>query len=301
MWSFLLAFLASLAASMSCLALSKTVHRGASVGGYLSIYFLISFLVSALLNGIFTTQVPLNGSIAVIGLLTGIFVIIMMIMMGKALQEGPSGLTFAFQNSGAILPAILLALIFKSPFGFILTPGNLLGMALVVGGLLFAAKGGLKGTLSKKWVFFAFFTFFLQATILTIYQWRCLLLDAALPSHIFIPFTCSEADDIWFMPSMFLSATTLQLIFFYFKERRWLTKVELFGGAMGGVANGLSTFFLLKATWVATGLGKAMLFPLFTVLVILLCNVSGKFFYKEKINWGANACCALGILVGMLF
>lgn len=41
-----------------------------------------------------------------------------------------------------------------------------------------------------------------------------------------------------------------------------------------------------------------MIFPIFSVTIILFCNLWGQWLYKEKVNWFANACCIGGILIG---
>ncbi|HXW60254.1 MAG TPA: hypothetical protein VEK06_01830, partial [Myxococcota bacterium] len=127
---FFFVLLAGGAASLASLALSKTLYRGATTSGYLLFHFFIGFLFTALLNGVFFSAIPFNWRVALVGCAVGLLTSVMMFMMGKALRNGPSGLTFAFQNSGAILPPLLLAFIFSKPFGFTLSAGNLVGMAL---------------------------------------------------------------------------------------------------------------------------------------------------------------------------
>ncbi len=301
-WSFLFVFLAGLCASISSLMMRRTLSsRHGTAGGYLSFYFLVSFLCAATLNSLFTFKQPWSPTMTLLGGLTGLLVIALMITMGLALGTGPSGLTFAFQNSGSILPPLLMALLFKSAFGFSISLGNIIGMLLVIGGLFWAARTKKTGVISKRWLTFALLTFFCQAIILSIFQWRCLLIEDNLPSHPLIPFRCLQSEDLWFMPAMFFSAWCFQLIYFFYSERRLLYKAEWIGGGVGGIANGLSTCFLLMATRMANSQEKVMLFPLFAVLVILLCNLYGRIIYRESVNWAANACCTAGIFVGTLF
>lgn len=303
LWSTFLILVAALNASLSGLMMRRTLGKeGSSVNGYLTFYFLISCLFASLLNSILSTRQPLSLSMISLGGITGLLVVALMVTMGFALEKGPSGLTFAFQNSGSIVPPLLMALIFKGSFGFSLSLGNIGGMILVIAGLFWAARNGKSAErLSSNWIIYALLTFLCQATILTIFQWRCLLIESDLPSHPLIPFHCRPQEENWFMPAMFLSALLFQGFYFFFIERRIFTKQELIGGSLGGIANGLSTFFLLLAIRIATPVEKAMLFPLFAVLVILLCNIYGRAFYKETVNWKANACCILGIVVGTLF
>jgi hypothetical protein len=174
---FLFTFLASLAASFSSLALSKTLYnRESTVSGYLFLYFFTGFLISSYINGIFTSDVPFSPHMTLLGSIVGLLIVALMLAMGKALQKGPSGLTFAFQNSGAILPPLFLSMIFSKSYGFALSSGNLVGMVLVILGLFFAANRGSNMPVRKTWLAYALITFVVQGLILSIFQWRCLLL-----------------------------------------------------------------------------------------------------------------------------
>jgi hypothetical protein len=297
---FLFTLLASSAASLSSLALSKTLRRGVSLTGYLFFYFLTGLVISICLNGILLSPPPFSFPMALFGSAVGLLVALLMSLMGKALQHGPSGLTFAFQNSGAVFPPLLLAILFSKPFGFTLSAGNLIGMGLVLAGLFYAAFGRSTTPLTKKWVIYASLALVMQSAILSSFQWRCLLIQEDLPRHLLIPCVCPECADLWFMPALFFAAWIYQAVCFIFMQRRRPHLGEIVGGGLGGVANGLSTFFLLRATVTASEAERAMLFPLFTVVVILLCNLYGMLFYREKIPWKANAIAALGICIGTL-
>lgn len=236
-----------------------------------------------------------------IGIVVGLLISALMFAIGKALQRGPSGLTFSFQNSGAILPPLLLSAIFHKPFGFSLSFGNCIGIVLVVLGLFWAAWGHSKSSIRKTWIAYAILTFILQGLILSIFQWRCFFMQEGLPSHRLIPFSCTPNADLWFMPALFFSSWIYQLICFSYSEKRLPYFVEFIGGGLGGIANGLSTFFLLRATSIASMEEKIMLFPLFTVVVVLLCNLYGRMFYQEKVLWKANTLSVLGIFLGTAF
>lgn len=300
MSTFLWVALAAAAASVSSFAVAQSLRKGASIRGYLLIYFFICFLVACGINGLFTFQHSFCPSVCVLGSMAGFSSVGLMILLGKALHKGPPGLTLAFLNSSSIVPPILMALIFKAPFGFTLTLGNLFGMVLVILGLFWAAKRSSQEPFPKKWLFYTLFAFGFQVLMLTLFQWRSLFIKEDLGSHLLIPFHCTAEDDLWFMPSMFFVAFLFQLAFFL-SEKRFPKMVEIKGGLVGGIANALSTFFLLTATTLAVAYEKTMLFPLFTVLVILLCNLCSRILYKEAVHWKANACCALGIFIGLLF
>lgn len=299
--SFLLASLGALSASFSSLAIRKTIEYKGEVGGYLAFYFFISFLSAACANLWIMPHSLFSPVMAFVGAGTGVLVIALMATLGLALKTGPTGLTFAFQNSGSVFSPLLMTFAFGASFGFPLSLANSIGMGLVVAGLFWATRGGDNRIQSKQWIFFALATFTCQALILSIYQWRCLLIATHLSDHFLVPFRCQTEEEIWFMPAMFFCAFILQALYFGIRERRFCRPSELIGGAIGGIANTTSTLLLLFATKVATPTENAMLFPLFAVLIIFLCNLYGKFLYQEKVNWAANALLAIGIFVGTLF
>ncbi len=64
----------------------------------------------------------------------------MMWVMGKALEQGPPGLTVAAMNSAAVVPAILMALLFGATYGATYSLANGIGSVLVVIGLFWPLK-----------------------------------------------------------------------------------------------------------------------------------------------------------------
>ena len=75
---------------------------------------------------------------------------------------------------------------------------------------------------------------------------------------------------------------------------------EVVNGILGGLCNGIGTFFMIRATEVSTSFEHAMIYPIFAVTIILLCNAWGQWLYKEKVNWKANIVCVIGLLIGTL-
>jgi len=298
--TFIFLILAALCASCGNCAMRKTIDFGGTTKGYLTFYYFVSCCAGFFLNSLHTLEFSFNPQMAALGAFTGILVVIMMLCMGAALRRGPSGLTFAFQNSGAIFPPLFLAFIFGHAFGFTLSLGEMIGMGLVIGGLFWSSRGSSDKKMSRRWIVLAIMTFIFQAFILTIFQWRCLLISSS-SSHLLIPFHCTDIDEKWFMPAMFFSAWIIQLVLFLYVEKRVPRTAEVLGGSIGGVANGLATICLLHATKLATSHEKSMLFPLFAVFVIFICNLYGRKFYRETVNWFANGCCMAGILIGTVW
>ena len=57
---------------------------------------------------------------------------------------------------------------------------------------------------------------------------------------------------------------------------------------------------MIRATEASTPVEHAIIYPLFAVTIIILCNIWGQWLYKEQVNWKANALCVFGILIGSI-
>lgn len=267
--------------------------------GYLLCYFGFSFIGSLLVQpAIFENR--LNIALFSIGGVVGVLNVIGMLLIGKALKSGPAGLIFAFQNASSVFPNFFLYLIFGVSFGFILTGAQVLGLSLVLIGLFLASLNEFKTSskFSLGWYGLVIGCFMCQLLALTLIQWRCMLFSCAHP-HFLIPFQVDEASDAWFMPGFFSIATFLQLVLFL-KENRRLTSREIQFGLVGGLANAIATLGLVIATKWASPFEKGVIFPLFAISVISLCNLWGYKLYQEKIDIRANLLCFAGILIATL-
>lgn len=282
------------------LCLRKNLDFKGSSSGYLLAFYLFSLLAAlvvtpALLKTPFSLTMFLSGGLA--GTLNGA----LMLLTAKALALGPAGLTFVFVCSAAIVPSLLMPLLFGKAYGFIMTSGLLVGIVCILSGLVWASRSQQdQKEASLKWLIAAASLLFIQGMILSLMQWRCLLMDPSLPSHPLLFVQCNPEEDAWFMPGMFCVASLLQLLIFLPTEKRFLTKAEMGFGLLGGLANGASTYFLLLATQAATTIEKGILFPTSAIATIVLCNLWGQWLYREKVNWKANALCSFGIVLGAL-
>ncbi len=81
-------------------------------------------------------------------------------------------------------------------------------------------------------------------------------------------------------------------------RHRFPKGVEIYYGIAGGVANGACTFFLILAPQVATAWENAMIFPIFSVGIIIICNAWAQALYQERVNWWANLVCLVGLVIG---
>lgn len=285
---------ASSSAALSNLFIRLNLSKGGSPKVFIAFFYLLSLGIAIALNPeIFS--VPFSFPPALAGATVGLLNVFLMWLTTKAVTTGPSGLTFAFQNSSAVFPPLILFLLFGPEFDYSVSLIQMLGMGLVVVGLFYSAKGTKENSIPLKWFKFAVGCFFIQGLALTLIQWRCLFFTSH-PDHLLIPAQCSILGDAWFVPSIFAIATLVQFLLFL-REAKRPTMNEICFGILGGLTNGASAFLLALATKFAFSFEKIILFPLFAVSVILLCNLWGKFVYQERINLISNGLCAVGILI----
>lgn len=290
-------------ASIVNLMTKKNLDQTGTSNGYLTIYFFLSFLGSLLVNPkIFTA--PFSPIMFGIGCFTGFLMFLMMVLLLKALEIGPAALTFGFQNASAVFPVILLFFIFGPTFNFVITPTLVVGLFLVIGGLFWSAKAQFarekKNSYSlKKWSLVALGAALMQVAILSMFHWRYLIIDFASASHPLLFVHCQPIEEVWFAPGIFSFATFATLLLFAKKEKRFFKKPEVTFGSIGGLLNGVVTFLLLLATRFSSSFEKGIIFPLFTVGVILFCSLWGKKLYHEPIHWPGLGCCISGIILGV--
>ena len=235
---------------------------------------------------------------ACFGLAGGIVLAVMMIFLGKALEKGPPGLTFAALNASTVMPMLLMVLLFGAPFGYLYTLTNGLGSLLVVIGLFWAGREAIRSEKTMQWATFVVGAFFLHVIFLVFMQWRALFINFPGENGLLLSFDVNDAKNQWFMPMVFFAAALVQIVVYLVTQKRWPNRSEVIYGVLGGLTNGVGTFFMIWSTEVSTPVEHAMIFPIFSVTIILCCNLWGQWLYKEKVNWLANGCCLFGILVG---
>jgi len=278
--------------------LRRSIDAGGSTKAYLMIQLSLSFFLAILLNPVRTREYGWDSSIGYIGATSGLILGAMMFMLGKSLQSGPPGLTFAILNSSSVIPAILMALLFGAAYGHDYTLWNGIGSFFVILGLLWAGWGTGNGKDLKLWLLLIFGALACNTAFLVIMQWRAMLLKPELPAGPLLSFRIDASLCQWYMPVIFFTAAIVQFCIFLSTEKRVPRRKEFFYAVCGGLAFGLCTFFQIKATDVAGPLENAMLFPIFSVTIIVLCNIWGQWLYKEKVNWLANVVCLLGLICG---
>jgi hypothetical protein len=234
-----------------------------------------------------------------LGVLSGLLLGTLMWTVSKALQNGPSGLTNAVINSACLAPAFILALMFGEEFGHTYNFWNGIGALGVIAGLLWMGWQANTAQRTHGWILWIVCGLSVHVLLLTFFQWKALLLKDGLPSSPFIPFQCDPACSNCFTLMMFLTASTLQFLLPGPKTSLRPPKRALWlYGVLGGCVNGIGSVFTLLATESATSeWQKTILFPLYCVALITVCNLWASYLYREKINWPANAVCYIGILM----
>ncbi len=287
------ALLAALFIAGSNLFMRRSIDAGGTTKVFLVIQMAVAFAIAFLMGPVKNGSYSINLPIVILGLLTGVFLALMLYFLGRALEKGPPGLTFSILSSASVMPGIVMAALFGAVFGFYYTIWHALGSVLVLAGLFWAGKGVQGMQDLKGWVVLVFLLFVLHVAILVIYQWRAMVLN--FPSSLL---TSEEARSQWFMPMLYLGATAVELlIFFSSGPRKPFFKEWLYGFAAGSF-NCLCTFFLIQATELAKGLENAVIFPLFSIGTILFSNLWGQHLYQEKVNWRACQVCSCGIILG---
>lgn len=292
---------AAICAVLSNLALRLSIDKGGTSQVYLVVQFSITCLLAIVLNPIRTGHYAWNAPLVFFGLLGGVLLAAFMSFLGKALEQGPPGLTIAILNSSTVLPILLLFLFLGKPFGFVYSLWNALGSLLVVIGLFWA--GWRVSSLEinrRKWLLFACFSCALHTLYLIFLQLRVLFLR--FPGYKVLGFSMAtqEAASQWFMPMVFLGASIVQAALFIKNRDRLPKKEEVFYGCLGGLTGTGAAFLMIWSTEIATSLETAMLFPIFSVVLIFGCNLWGKWIYKETIHWKANTCAIAGIFLGVV-
>lgn len=296
-----LALLASVFTALSSLLFRKNADSASlrSPSTYLAFFYLLSLAASFVFaNDILDT--PVNFIILAIGACVGVFSSTVMFLTSRALTMGPAALTFAFQNASAIFPGLILFFFLGSDFGFSCSYLQLFGMFLVLVGLFLGAKreAERQPKASSGWIKYALACFLVQIFALTFIQGRCLLFEGSNFAAIFSDFTVSPQDDVWFMPGQFGAAFLVQL-WVCLRNKQGIELREMAYGSLAGVANFSSNCLLLLATKFALPTENSILFPIFAVSSMILCNLWANRLYNESFNLRTNAICSLGIIMSV--
>lgn len=279
-----------------------TTRKSVDVGGSTKIYFIFqmaaSFLFAVLFGPVRQGDFSIPVSAIILGTTAGLLLSIMLFALGRAVEKGPPGLTFAILSSATVMPGLIMASVFGEKLGFIFNAWHGLGSLFVLAGLFWAGKGlqGMKEI--NKWLFFATAMFIFHMLLLSLFQWRAMVMKLPNPEELISFFSLERAQSEWFAPFMFLSCGIVQFCIYLRSERQKPKMGELIYGVAGGVLNFLCTFFIIRATIMASPLENAVIFPIYSILGIILTNLWGQKLYQEQVNWRACQLCAFGLLIG---
>lgn len=294
----LLALLAGLFTPLTNLTVRKSIDWKGTSLGYFVFQMLFSLLFSLFLGPIARGDFSPSTPALSLGVLAGIVLFCMLFFVGKAVEKGPSGFTFAVLNSATVMPGLIMALLFGSGFGYAYNFWHAVGSVLVLLGLFWGVQGIKEVQEKKKWLIFVAAMFFFHLLLLTLYQYRALLLSPLRSPEIFAFFPKEEMNSEWFTPAMFFTALLLQFFSFLRLREGKISRKEILYGFSGGFTNLLSTNLLLFAAIKAAPLENAVIFPIFSVVSIVLTNVWGQKLYRENINWRACQISVLGLMIG---
>lgn len=293
-----LMLLASLFVAISNLCMRRSIDAGGSSKGFLMIQLSIVFLIAILLNPVRTGDYAVSSCMLYFGCAGGVVLSVMMICFGKALEIGPPGLTSASLSSSTVMPALLMACVFGAKFGYIYNMLHALASLLVVAGLFWAGWGARGFAKKGSWASLVAGAFVLHTLFLVIMQWRALLINFPTENGLFLNFDVEGAKSTWFMPAVFCVAALVQIAVYFSSSQKMPRSKEVMYGFWGGMSNGLGTFLMIQATELATPLEQAMIFPIFSVGIVIFCNLWGRLLYAERVNWLASGLCVIGIIVG---
>lgn len=294
----LFALIAGIFMPLTNLTVRKSVDVGGSAKGYFVFQMISSFVFAVLIGPVRAGDFSISIPAAILGAVAGLILSMMLFSVGRAVEKGPPGLTFAILNSATVVPGLLMAILFGAAFGYAYTIWHALGSILVLFGLFWAGKG-LQGVKEiNKWIFFSSAMFLFHILLLVLYQWRGMLLNPARPADLFPFFSLDQIKSECFTPIMFLTSGIVQLAIYLRSEWRVPKSGEVLYGFAGGLFNLLVTFFLLAAAVKASPLENAVIFPIFSVVGIILTNAWGQKLYQEQVNWRACQLCAIGLIVG---
>lgn len=241
-----------------------------------------------------------NPPIVFLGLLTGLFLGFMKLMIDKALQKGPPGLTFAAINSASVMPALVFVLFFHTLIDFELTHYDVMASILIVAGLFWASRKDHRNFRTQDWMSFALLGFAFHVLYLVFTELRAIFINGEhFITHDLFP-SADMFRSPWYLPMVFVSATLMHVIVYVVSIRKMPLRPEILWGVVGGIFNGLCAYCYLEATEVASVSETTLIFSVFSISTILFCNLWGYYFYEEKIHWQANGLCLAGLFIAGL-
>jgi len=289
---------AALSVGIANLCMRCSIAASGSSKGYLMIQLILSFIIVVMLYPVRSGMLTWNSTVAVVGLVGGIILGLLMLALGKSLEKGPSGVTFAVLYSAPVLAIIVLFLAFGPDLGHEYETQHILGTIMVVIGLVWVLIGA-KHYLGTSWAGFLALMFSMSIIFFAFLKWHDLLLKPELSYSVLIPFSFTVRESQWFIPIVFLVAAAIHTSIYMVRVKQTPSGHEFLYGILGGVLYGLAAILILEGLRGAEMWERALAFPLFLTGIIAVCNIWGRWMYKEQVNWRAILLCSIGVLICM--
>lgn len=287
------------------------MRRSMDAGGDSRSYILIQLFLSGVwtfcTGPLAAMQWTPSTATVIYGVLTGACLAFFMRFLGQAMARGPVSLTVAFINASTLLPALVFYLLFGKSWGFEYGIATIAGSLIVLFALYQATKKDfvqdsavpLKNKLTLPWLYATLGCFFVHTLMLILIQLRSMSLIESVGEHFLLLKSTTQGSEA-FLPIMFVSAWIIQWLQSSKEGMKWPIQQEWFFGCLGGLANGSSIQLMAFATLLAAGAQAAMMFPLYSVSIIVTCNLWGSLLYKESVYWPASILAMIGIAVGTI-
>ncbi len=294
-------FLSGIFGAISNFCLRKNIEKKGSIQAFFFLQLLITgvvlFFLFPVRRGVYYGH-PLIFGMAIIA---GLMLKFMKTSVGKALRCGPSGMSFAIVNAASLFPVLFLYLAFSHTLFLTYTRWHLISSILIGIGLFWAGyELSSKKYNKKEWMRWIFIAFLCHIVYLLIKEWRCILFQGSFYKETFFFFRQDHLDSLWFAPWIFFSSAIFHGTFFIRTERRLFTSSEWGWGILGGIWNGICSFFFTLGPEIQQPHEAALLFPMFAITLIFACNLWSQHLYKEKVHWWANSLCFVGLFIGSI-
>lgn len=296
------AFIAACFAGLNNYLIRRNISAGGSSQHYFLVLLLLSLFMVFLLNPVLMNNYTLDPVVIFVGLIIGLVLGGFYWALGKSFEAGPAGLSVAIINTSSVVPGLMMALVFGSLFGHPYTVWNGLGSLIVVIGFFVLGRSKIQAPNLQRWIMLVSVAFLLHVLYMVQLQWWDMVLDPSLPRSFLLPISADITKCSWFAPFMFLGAALLHWgIYGFNSQSQPLLRCEKLYGALGGLTNGTCMYFLILATQYSADWENPVIFPIFSVTIILISNLWARILYKENVNWLAIGICTLGIYVATAF
>ena len=294
MLGMMFAFTGGVSTAVSNLILRYSSERNSD--WILAVGYFVAMCLSLLISA-FSGTLHFNYPIILLGIFIGVSTAALMSMLSRALSLGANAVTISIVSASSLIPGVIAYFVYGSGLGFDYNITHFIGSLIVLFGFLNTKTTLPKEELWKKWLFWVFSLFWVHVAILLAYQWQGYLVSSE--SNYLRFMTRKEALSGFFMPSIFFVAFVCQVCKAYrnLLSNPFKAKNDLLVGACLGAFQICTVLALVFANQYALSWEKAIIFPAFSVMIIIATGVWRSWLYKEEVAWAGIGLCALGISV----